>query len=326
MRAIQVKPPGTLDDLEVVELPDLTPGPGEVLVRNFATGLNRADLLQRRGLYPPPPGASEILGLEFAGEVEALGPGAESPWQVGDRVFGLVPGGAYAEQVVSSPDLLLPIPDNFSYESAAAVPEAFLTASQALFELAGLEEGETALVHAGASGVGSAAIQLVKRRGARCIATVSGGPKVQFCRDLGADLVVPYREREFPEVIREELGPRPVHVILDFVGESYWEGNQEVIATDGRWIVLGLLGGSRPRIDLGTILFRRLTVRGLAMRGLPLEERRALTRRFRESALEDLESGKLRPVLDEVFLAEDVREAHARMEAGENSGKIVLRF
>ncbi len=325
MRAILVKSPGGVEELEISELPDLSPGPGEVVVRNFAAGINRADLLQRRGLYPPPKGVTDVLGLEFAGEVEIIGERIEGI-EVGDRVCGLVPGGGYQEQVLTRPELLVPIPDHFSYEAAAAVPEAFMTASEALFHLAQLRPDEKVLIHAGASGVGTAAIQLAKSVGAQIAVTVSNSEKAEYCRSLGADLTISYLEEDFQEQIQAEWGSHSVDVVLDFIGAKYWEQNLKCLKFGGRWLVLGLLGGNRLEVDLGKILFQRLKILGLAMRGLPLEDKIRITETFKKVQLPLFEDETLKPIIDRVYLFEEVQEAHRRMEANENKGKLILRF
>ena len=325
MRGVVHSPPGDVESLTIAELPDLEPGPDQLLVRNFATALNRADLLQRRGLYPPPKGDSEILGLEFAGEVARAGNGVEG-FQRGDRVFGLVGGGGYAEQVVVDHRLAVPIPDNLSYDLAAAVPEVFYTAGENLFTLGGLEQGQRLLVHAGASGVGTAAIQLARASGARILATAGTPEKLEYCRSLGADRVINHRKEDFAPAVKEWTEGEGVDVILDLVGAGYWERNLRSLKPGGRILIVGLLGGSRVEADLWYILRRRLQVIGSAMRGRCLEDKIAITERFRERVLPLIESGEIRPVLDRVYPFEEVRDAHRRMEENLNIGKIVLRL
>lgn len=324
MKAVTCRQPGGVDVLEIVDLPVPEPAPGEVLVRNFATALNRADLLQRRGLYPPPPGASDILGLEFAGEVARAG-SAAGELSVGDRVFGLVGGGAYAEYLAVPKELLVAIPDRLSYDAAAAVPEAFFTAQETLCELASLEANQTVLIHAGASGVGSAAIQLARLIGAAVIATAGSAEKVKLCEELGATRAVNYREEHFLDAVRE-VSPEGADVLLDLVGAGNWERNLKSLREGGKYLVVGLVSGSRVEVDLGVILKRRLQILGTAMRGRPLAEKVAITRRFARDLLPRFESGELRPVLDRVFTLDEVRAAHDRMEANLNRGKIVLRL
>jgi putative PIG3 family NAD(P)H quinone oxidoreductase len=325
MRAVKVRKAGGVEELEIVEVPDPEPMSGQLLVRVFATALNRADLLQRRGLYPPPPGESEILGLEWAGEIARVGPGVEG-YDVGERVFGLCAGGSYAELIAIDHRLAVRIPDVLSFDAAAALPEAFYTAQETLFGLGGLSSGESVLVHAGASGVGSAAIQLARSTGARVIATAGTDEKLAKCRELGAELAISYRDSDFVDVIEAHLGPQSVDVILDFVGAAYWDKNLSLLRVGGRLLVVGLLGGAKVDANLGAILMRRLKILGMAMRGRPLEEKIEVTRRFEREILPRLESGELVPVIDSVLPFEDVREAHERMEANRNIGKIILRL
>lgn len=322
MKAVICREPGGVEVLEIAELPVPEPAPGEVLVRNFATALNRADLLQRRGLYPPPPGDSEILGLEFAGEVAR----AAGEFAVGDRVFGLVGGGAYAEFLVVPQDLLLAIPDHLSYDAAAAIPEAFFTAHETLRELGGLLAGQTVLVHAGASGVGSAAIQVARVIGVKVIVTAGSAGKVELCTRLGATRAVNYRNESFVDAVREVSAGDGADVILDLVGARNWEDNLRSLRAGGKYLVVGLVSGSRVEVDLGTILKRRLQILGTAMRGRSLADKVAITRRFAADLLPRFEAGSLRPVIDRIFTLEEVREAHQRMEANLNLGKIVLRL
>ncbi len=331
MKAVICREPGGAEVLEIAAIAPPEPGPGEVLVRNFATALNRADLLQRRGLYPPPPGASEILGLEFAGEVAKTGRASETNnagdrVSVGDRVFGLVVGGAYAEFLAVPAGVLVPIPDHLSYDLAAAIPEAFYTAHEALLELAQLKSGEMLVVHAGASGVGCAAIQLARRTGATVIATAGSLEKVRLCEELGANRAVNYREQDFVEVVRDLSSGEGADVILDLVGAKHWDRNLESLRVGGRYLVVGLVGGRRVQVDLGTILKRRLRILGTAMRGRSLADKTAITARFVRDVLPQFAAGTLRPVLDQIFTLDEVRAAHERMEANLNLGKIVLRL
>ena len=325
MRAVKVREPGGVEQLEIVEVPDPQAGEGQLLVRVFATALNRADLMQRRGLYPPPPGESDILGLEWAGEVATVGENAGG-FERGDRVFGLCGSGSYAELLAIDHRLAMTIPDVLSFDAAAAIPEAFFTANEALFTLGGLASGESLLVHAGASGVGTAAIQLARRRGARVYATAGSSEKVQRCRDLGTELAVEYRAEDFVQAITRHAGPRPIDVVLDFIGAEYFDRNLSLLRTDGRLLVVGLLGGASVEVDLGEVLRRRLRILGTAMRGRSLDDKVAITRRFRDDCLTCFESGELSPVIDSVLTFEEVREAHARMEANLNIGKIILRL
>ncbi len=324
MRCVKVKEPGGPDVLEIVDLPEPGPGTGQLLVRNFAAGLNRADLLQRRGLYPPPAGESDILGLEFAGEVAAAGEGVEG-FSRGDRVFGLCGGGAYTEFLVVDARLAVSIPSNMSYESAAAAPEAFYTAEDGLFSLGGLKEGQTVLVHAGASGVGTAAIQLAVAAGARVIATAGTAEKAAACEELGAD-GVNYREKDFAEAVAGLTAGEGVDLVLDLVGASYWDRNIASLRSGGRMVLLGLLGGASAEVNLGAVLSKRLSIIGSVMRSRSTEEKAEVTARFRERTLPLLESGELKTVVDSILPLEDVRQAHERMEENLNTGKIILRL
>jgi putative PIG3 family NAD(P)H quinone oxidoreductase len=283
--------------------------------------VNRADLLQRRGAYPPPRGASPILGLELAGEV--LEPAG--PWQPGDRVMAVVTGGGYAELATVPVGMAMPIPDSLSFEEAAAIPEAFVTAFLNLFTLGRLQAGESVLVHAGASGVGTAAIQLARAAGARVFATAGSRAKLDLCRELGAELAIDYHEEDFREHVITATHKRGVDVILDFVGAPYWESNLASLAIGGRLMLIGFLGGSAGQLDLGPILARSLTVTGTTLRRTPLDRKIALTRAFSEFALPRFERGELRPVIDAVYPLDQAAEAHRVLEANRNAGKVVLR-
>lgn len=321
MKAIQITRPGGPDVLRYDDAPDPQPAPGELLVRVRATAVNRADLLQRRGAYPPPEGASPILGLELAGEVVS---GADG-WQPGDRVMAVVTGGGYAQLAAVPAGMAVRIPDRFSFEEAAAVPEAFLTAFLNLFTLGRLEAGEAVLIHAGASGVGTAAIQLARASGARVLTTAGSDEKLARCRELGAEVTIDYKRESFPERVREATAGRGVNLVLDFVGAPYWDGNLAALAAGGRLMLIGFLGGSRGQIDIGPILGKSLTIAGTTLRRTPLSQKIALTRSFAEFALPRFERGELRPVIDSVYPLEQAAEAHRAMEANSNTGKIVLR-
>ncbi|BAS26184.1 NAD(P)H-quinone oxidoreductase [Limnochorda pilosa] len=329
MRAVVVTEPGGPEKLALQEVPDPVPRPGELLVRVRAAALNRADLLQRMGGYPPPPGAPPYLGLEMAGEVLALGQGVEG-WRPGDRVFALLAGGGYAEQVVVPAAQAMPMPASLSFEEAAAVPEAFLTAYRNLFDLGNLRPGETVLVHAGGSGVGTAAIQLARRAGARVIATAGSPEKLEGCRRLGAEAALNYREGPFAPGVLKATGGQGVDVILEFVGAAYWEQDLEVLAPGGRLLLIGLMGGSQVELDLGRVLRGNLCIIGSTLRSQDPGYKANLTRRFWSDCREafehgELRRGELRPVVDRVFPLAQAAEAHRYMEANRNFGKIVLR-
>jgi tumor protein p53-inducible protein 3 len=324
MRAVIVRAPGGPEQLALAEVPapQLSPGCLEIAVE--ASALNRADLLQRRGVYPPPPGASDILGLECAGVVRAVA-GDAGAFRVGDRVMALLAGGGYAERVVVPHAQVLPVPSGMSFEQAAAIPEAFLTASEALFTSGELGAGEWVLVHAAAGGVGSAAVQLARAAGAHVVATVGSPEKAEWVRRLGADVVVNYRQEDFVAVCLEHTERRGVDVVLDFVGASYAERHLRCLGEAGRWVVLGMLGGSEARIDLGPVLRRRLRISGLVMRSRSLADKAAIVARFARRCAGSFESGALAPQIDRVYPLAEARAAHERMERNENLGKIVLR-
>lgn len=309
--------PGTHDKPE--------PGSDELLVKVEATALNRADLLQKKGNYPVPEGASPILGLEMAGIVEEIG-SSTNRFEVGDHVMGLLPGGGYAEYCVIKENHAMPVPGSLSFEEAAAIPEVFLTAFQGLFWLGELFEDETVLIHAGASGVGSAAIQLAAQTsGSTIVTTASTEEKLELCKKLGANIAINYKEKDFADVIEEAHGSSPVDVILDFVGAPYWHQNIRLLAMDGRLVHLGLLGGAETEnLDLGRILRKRLTIRGSTLRNRPDEYKALLTSEFSDHFLEKFEDGTLRPVIDSVYEWEEAEEAHQRMSNNMNAGKIIL--
>ncbi len=322
MHAVVVSAPGGPEVLTLAEVLEPEPGEREVVIEVHAAALNRADVLQRRGAYPPPPGASSVLGLECAGVVSALGSGISSA-KIGDRVMALLPGGGYAERVAVHEQLLLPIPEALDFVQAAAVPEAFLTASEALFSLGRVLPGEWALIHAAASGVGSAAVQLARLAGARVIATTSA-PKRAFVEALGPDRVVAREEEDFSSVALELTEGRGVDVVVDLVGAAYFAKHAACLAVLGRHVVVGLVGGAKAEIDLSRVLSRRLSILGLVMRTRPLLDKIAVVERFRRQWLHRLADGTLRPLVDRVFSLRDAGAAHAHMEANANRGKIVL--
>jgi putative PIG3 family NAD(P)H quinone oxidoreductase len=321
MKAIVFDQPGGPEVLRYDEAPDPQPAAGELLVRVRATAANRADTLQRRGGYPPPEGASPILGLELAGEViEGL-----EGWRPSDRVMAVVAGGGYAELAAVPAGMAMPIPERLSFEEAAAIPEAFLTAYLNMFTLGRLQAGEAVLIHAGASGIGTAAIQLARAAGARVLATASSDEKLARCRELGAEITINYKRESFRERVAEATGGQGVNLILDFVGAPYWDDNLAALALDGRLALIGFLGGSRGQIDLGPLMGKRLQVFGTTLRRTPLPQKIALAQAVAAFALHRFESGELRPVIDTVLPLEQAAEAHRRMEQNSNTGKIVLK-
>jgi putative PIG3 family NAD(P)H quinone oxidoreductase len=321
MKAILFDQPGDPNVMYYGNTADPEPGESELLVRVRAAAVNRADTLQRRGAYPPPPGASPILGLELAGEVER----GAGTWQQGDRVMAVVTGGGYAERATVPIGMAMRIPDNLSFEQAAGIPEAFLTAYLNLFILGRLQAGETVLIHAAASGVGTAAIQLAWAAGAHVIATAGSAEKLASCRELGAETTIGYKIENFAERALEVTNGRGADVVLDFVGAPNWDANLAALAIGGRLMLIGFLGGSRGQVDLGPIMSKSLTVSGTTLRRTPLPQKFALTTAFADFALERFGRGELRPIIDSVYPLGKANEAHARMEANENIGKIVLR-
>lgn len=310
--------------LRVGEAPAPALGAGALRIRVAATAVNRADLLQRQGFYPPPPGASPILGLECAGTVSELGAGI-SGWRVGDRVMALLAGGGYAEEVVVDAGSVLPVPASLSLEQAAAVPEVFLTAYLNLFELGGLGAGAAALVHGGGSGVGTAAIQLCKAAGALVYVTAGSGAKCDRCRELGADLAVNYKSDSFAARVAEATGGRGVDVVLDSIGASYLADNLASLAIGGRLVLIGLMGGAKAELSLAVLLGRRLSLIGSTLRSRSVAEKAAIVAGFQRRFGPDLEAGRIRPIVDRVLPLDAVGDAHRAMKASEHFGKIVLR-
>lgn len=298
----------------------------ELLINIKATSLNRADLLQRKGLYPPPEGASDILGLEMSGIIEKIGDGV-TEWEVGDRVYALLPGGGYAERVVIPSGMAMRIPEKLSFEQAAAVPEAFLTAYLNLVQLGKVKEKETVLIHAGASGVGTAAIQIVKELGAIPIVTAGSSEKLQFCSSLGANYTINYKDGNFSNKVLEITNGKGVNVILDFIGASFWECNIQSLSIDGRWILVGSLGGREIKdVNLGTFLKKRISFIGSTLRSRSLFTKLELTRNFANFAAGKFSKGSLSPIIDSVYDWKDVDLAQNRMEQNLNMGKIVLKI
>ncbi len=309
--------------LVIRDVPDPVPGPEEVLVRVHATALNRADLLQRMGMYPNPfPSEAEIPGLEFAGTVESCGPRV-TMWRPGDKVMGIVSGGAYAEKLVLPERQAMAVPAGMDLADAAAIPEVFITAWDALVLQGGLTSGRWAMVHAGASGVGTAAIQICRAIGARVIVTCSAG-KVQACSDLGADVVVDYGSRDFVEAAREATGGAGVDVVLDVVGGDYVERNVAALAVKGRIIQVGVMAGKPVPFNVGALLGKRATITGTVLRARPLEEKIAVSRRFAAEMLPLFGNGTLRPVVDSTYPLESIGDAHVHMASNANVGKIVV--
>lgn len=323
MKAILVKEPGGVEQLVIGEARTPAPGEGELLVRVHAAGLNRPDILQRKGKYPPPPGASPILGLEVAGTVEEAGPDCPG-WNPGDRLCALLPGGGYAEYAIIPCEMAMPVPRGMSFVEAAAIPEVFLTAYQALYWLAGIKAGDHVLVHAGASGVGTAAIQLVKAAGAHAHATASAG-KLAVLRDLGAETTIDYRTEDFARRIQESTGRHGADIIVDFIGAPYFHANLDALALDGRIVMLATLGGVRvEEMDMRKLFGKRATIAASTLRSRRPDYHIRLTKDFTRDILPLFDDGTVKPVIDRVYDWQDVARAHSRMEANENTGKIIL--
>jgi putative PIG3 family NAD(P)H quinone oxidoreductase len=323
MKAVIVKAEGGPENLAIEQVLDPTPGPEEIVIRTRGIGLNNADLLQRRGLYPPPAGASPLMGLEVSGEVIATGANAKR-WKKGDRVMALLAGGGYAEQVAVHESLAMPLPNGFDYVAAAGIPEAFLTAWLELVTLGELKAGETVLIHAGASGVGTAAIQIVKALGAKAYITAGSDEKIQRCLKLGADLGINYKTESFDARLLAETEGTGVHMILDLVGASHWEKNIRSLAIGGRLLLVGLSGGRKAELDMGPLLSKRITVIGSTLRSRPLQEKVALVEDFTRRAIPLFTEGRLKPVIDKSFPFEQVADAHRYIEKQTNFGKVVL--
>lgn len=324
MKAVVVKP-GKTPRLVWQEIADVSFGPGEALVEVRATAVNRADLLQAEGQYPPPPGASEILGLEISGVVRSVAEGV-SDWAAGDRVLALLPGGGYAERAVAPAGLLLRLPESWSYVQGAAVPEAWLTAFLNLFIEGRLAAGESVLVHAGASGVGTAAIQMAREAGAVVYATAGSAEKLDVCRRLGATLAIDYKRQDFAVEIKAHSGGRGVDLVLDPIGAAYLSRNLDVLAAGGRLVTIGVMGGRRAEIDLGKVLGRSLRLIGSRLRSRPVSEKIRITRQFEERFWSLLADGRLAPVIDRTFPIAEAEAAHAYVRENRNIGKVILEI
>lgn len=324
MHAIQISQPGGPEVLTWTEVEDPVAGPGEVLVDVTASAVNRADINQRQGSYDPPPGASRYPGLECSGRIAALGPGTEAAgWSVGDPVCALLAGGGYAEQVAVPVGQLLPIPDGVGLAEAAALPEAAATVWSNVFMVGGLQPGETLLVHGGGSGIGTLAIQLAKARGSRVIAT-AGAAKLDAVRSFGADAAIDYRAEDFPARVKEETGGAGADVVLDIIGGGYLDQNLRSLATGGRLVVIGLMGGRKAELDLGRMLVKRLSVAATTLRSRPAEEKAGIVAGVAENVWPLVSAGTIRPVVDRSLPIAEAAEAHRIMESSAHVGKILL--
>ncbi|MBV8885061.1 MAG: NAD(P)H-quinone oxidoreductase [Chroococcidiopsidaceae cyanobacterium CP_BM_RX_35] len=328
MQAVVLEGHGGPEVLRLKEIPSLEPGGTEVRVRVHASALNRADVMQSMGQYPPPgaPAPYEIPGLEFAGVVDELGPSV-SNWQIGDRVFGLLVGGGYAEQVLTDERMLMAIPENLTFEEAAAIPEVFFTAYNALLDRANFQAGDIVLIHAGAGGVGTAAIQLAHNMGASIIFTTSRTEwKLQKTLELGANRAINTAHEDFEKIVKEAKASHGADVILDFIGASYLEKNLNAAALEGRLVQIGTLGSPNAQLNLGQILSKRLRLQGTTLRSLPIEQKMTLTQKFAKQMLPFFAAGRLKPIIDRCFELREIVEAHRYMESSSNFGKIVLKI
>ncbi|RYJ07479.1 MAG: NAD(P)H-quinone oxidoreductase [Actinomycetales bacterium] len=321
MRAVVVTGPGDVDALTIGEVDDPVAGEGEVLVRVAAAGVNRADLLQRRGFYDPPAGVTTVMGLECSGTVEALGAGVED-LEVGAEVCALLSGGGYAELAVVPRGQVAPVPAGLPLVDAAGLMETAATVWSNVFMTARLAEGEWLLVHGGASGIGTTAIQLAKARGARVAVTVGSPEKADFCRRLGADLTIDYREQDFAEVLREQR--IRIDVVLDIMGAKYLERNVKVLGRGGRVVTIGMQGGVKGELDLGTLLSKNASVTATSLRFRPVEEKAEIVQQLVSEVWPLVEQGALRPVVHATFPLEEVRQAHSTLEESSHTGKVLL--
>ena len=320
MRAVIASADGGPEVLSVGELPDPRPGPGEVVLDVAATAVNRADTLQRQGRYPPPPGASEVIGLECSGTVSALGGGVEG-WSVGDEACALLAGGGYAEKVAVPAGQLMPVPAGVDLVTAAALPEVACTVWSNVFMVAGLQPGEKFLVHGGAGGIGTMAIQLATALSAKVFTTAGSDEKLAVCAELGADVTINYRDEDFVEVLREAGG---ADVILDNMGAKYLERNVKALATEGRLVIIGMQGGTRGELDISALLRKRGAVIATSLRSRPVEEKAAICAAVVEHVWPLVADGAVRPVVHTTMPLTEVAEAHRLMEDSRHVGKIVL--
>ena len=327
MKAIVITGTGGPEVLQVREVPAPEPWGDQVRIRVRACGLNRADLLQARGMYPAPPGApADIPGLEYAGEIDAIGPDVVGPLKPGDRVFGIVAGGGQAEFVLTHERLAVKIPPNLDFVQAAAIPEAFITAHDALLTQGRLAPGESVLIHAAASGVGTAAVQIAHAMGCQVVGTTRTASKLERLKALGLDLGIDTSRENFAEIAQSETKGRGVDVVIDLVGASVLAGNLTALATRGRLVLVGLLGGTNGSLDLNRMLHKRITIVGTTLRARPIDEKIAATSRFADAVCPWLERELVRPVVDSVFPFDEFHRAQQRVESNEVFGKVVLRF
>ncbi len=325
MKAILIDKPGDETCMKLGETASPALAPGTVRIRNVACGVNRADLLQRQGFYPPPAGASPILGLECAGWIAEIAPDVKD-FRPGERVMALLPGGGYAEESVVDAGSVMRLPDGVSFEQGAGSIETLLTVFLNVFQLGALPTGGSVLVHGGGSGIGTTAIDLVKRAGCRIIATAGSDEKCRRCLEIGADAAPNYRSEDWAQVARDATGGRGVDVVLDSIGASYLEGNLRALADDGALVVIGLMGGAKAEIPLGVLLARRLRVIGSTLRTRSAGQKAAIVAAFRTRFGVDFDAGRIRPVIHRVFPLADAPEAHRMLKASSHFGKVVLRI
>lgn len=324
VRAVVVDEPGGPEQLRIVDRPDPRPGPDEVRIAVRATSVNGADLMQRRGGYPPPPGTTDILGLEAAGEIVELGEHVTG-WSVGDRVCGLLSGGGYAEQAVLPASLVLPLPDRMGWSQAGGLAEVFATANDNMVTRGRLRSGETVLIHGIASGVGTAATQLAVRLGARVIGTASTETKRRAVEDLGADATIDYTNEDFVGRVEELTDRRGVDVVVDVVGGPYLQRNLDVLALEGRLVIVSVIGGPDAQLSLRQLMVRRLTITASTLRARSVDAKAAVSETLRRDVLPGFADGSLRVVVDSVFDLDDVADAHRALEAGGHVGKVIIR-
>jgi putative PIG3 family NAD(P)H quinone oxidoreductase len=324
MKTIVIKEPGGPEVLTLTDVPQPVPGPNEVLIKVAAAGVNRPDVLQRMGMYPPPKGASNIPGLEVAGEIAAVGEGV-SRWAVGDKVTALTPGGGYAELTLTHEGSCMSVPKGMSMTEAACIPETFMTVWHNVFERGGLKAGESLLIHGGSSGIGSTAIQLAAHFGARVFATAGSDEKCAYCEKLGAESAINYKTKSFPSEIKSLTAGRGVDVILDMVGGDYMQENIGCAAEDGRIVQIAFLKGSRAQLDMMPLMLKRLTYTGSTLRPRKPEFKAHLARELEQKVWPLLESGAVKIIIDKVYTLAEAAEAHRHMEASAHMGKIVLQ-
>jgi NADPH2:quinone reductase len=323
MRVIEIAAPGGPEQLRLATRPIPQPGPGEVLIQVAAAGINRPDIVQRQGNYAPPPGASDLPGMEVAGTVTQLGPGVAEP-PVGTQVTALLPGGGYAEYAVAAAPLCLPIPAGLSLVEAAALPETFFTVWTNVFERGGCKAGDTVLIHGGTSGIGTTAIQLATARGAKVFATAGTHAKARVCEELGAVRGIDYRTEDFVQIVKDATDGRGADVILDMVAATYVQRNIEVAAVEGRIVVIAVQGGSRAEIKMNMLMMKRLTLTGSTLRPRTVEQKAAIAAAVRENVWPLLASRRVRPIIHATFPLEQAADAHRLMESSNHIGKIVL--